>query len=105
MSAPYPDDALSAMRNADVIVMAFPLFVYSLPGALVRLLEDYWICFRNAGDRHTAARMYAIVNCAFTEPEINEDAIRVVKSFCRKLGITWRFAVSIGCGPLFQNQS
>jgi len=96
----YPDETLKIIGSARAIVVAFPLFSYSLPGALMRLLEDYNAYARRNGSMGAAARVYAIVNCAFAEPEINAEAIRVMRNFCRSAGLRWRFALSIGCGPV-----
>ena len=92
---------ISGIRNADVVVIAFPLFVYSLPGALTRLLEDWHasLAVPNAASG-AAARVYAIVNCGFARPETNEEAVRVLRNFCRRAGLQWRFALSIGGGRI-----
>jgi hypothetical protein len=99
MPGGYPEEILKMMGNADALVIAFPLFCYSLPGALMRLLEDYSAYARQNGTRHET-RVYAIVNCAFAEPAINAEAIRVMQNFCRRAGLEWRFALAIGCGPV-----
>ncbi len=96
----YPEEMLKILGSAHALVIAFPLFSYSIPGALMRLLEDYnEYANRNRG-RCAAGRVYAIVNCGFAEPEINAEAIRVMRNFCRSAGLEWRFALSIGCGPV-----
>lgn len=41
-----------------------------------------------------------IVNCGFPRPHITGEAVRVVKNFCRRLSLNWRFAVCIGGGPV-----
>jgi len=96
----YPEEMMKIMGSADAIVIAFPLFCYSLPGALMRLLEDYDAYAKKNGSSYATARVYAIVNCGFAAPEINAEAIRVVRNFCRSAGLEWRFALAIGCGPL-----
>lgn len=96
----YPRDILESLAEADAIVIAFPLFVYSIPGGLTRLLEDYSAHVAHAAGGHKRSKVYGIVNCAFVMPETNEDAIRVLQNFCRRLELEWRFAVSIGCGPV-----
>ena len=95
----YPEETLKTMGSAHALVIAFPLFSYSLPGALMRLLEDYYAYARKGG-RSESAKVYAIVNCGFAAPEINGEAIRVMRNFCKRTGLEWRFAISIGCGPL-----
>ena len=95
----YPEDILKSMADADAIIMVFPLFVYGLPGALMRLLEDYYQYIKNGNKYNKAAKVYVIVNCGFPRPEITEEAVRVIKNFCRRLLLNWRFAICIGSGP------
>ncbi len=94
----YPEEDLATLANADVVVFAFPLFVYCLSGAAIRLLEE-WARFASRRPAARRARVYVIVNCASAMPEINAEAVRVVKNFCARLGLEWRFAVAAGCGP------
>jgi hypothetical protein len=96
----YPEEVLERLAAADAIVLVFPLYNYGLPGALMRLLEDYYLFTRTGNGTPKAARVYAVVNCGFPRPEITEEAIRVVKNFCRRLSLNWRFAVRIGTGPV-----
>lgn len=86
------------MSNADAIVIAFPLYVFCLPGVLMRFLEDYYMHLKSNNRLTKNVRVYAIVNCGFPEPIINNEAIRVLKNFCVRLNLNWRFAVSIGMG-------
>ncbi|MCX6093363.1 MAG: hypothetical protein NTY63_00865 [Candidatus Bipolaricaulota bacterium] len=95
----YPEEDLAALDGADAVVFAFPLFAYCLSGAAIRLLEE-WARFARSRPATKRARVYAIVNCASALPEINAEAIRVVKHFCARLGLEWRFAVAIGGGPI-----
>lgn len=95
----YPEDDLETISRADAIVMVFPLFVYGIPGALMRLLEDFYSYAKGHG-YNKAAGIYIVVNGGFPRPEIMSELIRVMKNFCRRLSLNWRFAVCIGCGPL-----
>lgn len=96
----YPEDMLQSMAGADSIVIVFPLFSYGLPGALMRFLEDYYRYIQAGNGYNKNAKVYVIVNCGFPRPEINEEAIRVIKNFCRRLSLNWRFAICIGSGPV-----
>ena len=80
-------EALTAAASADVIVIAFPLFCYTLPGALTRFLEDLHSYAEKNGQCNGHGKVFAIVNCGFPEPRINEEAIRVMRSFCARLGL------------------
>lgn len=96
----YPEDTLKSIACADVIILAFPLFSYGLPGALMRLLEDYYQYIKSGNGYNRNAKVYMIVNCGFPRPHITGEAVRVVKNFCRRLSLSWRFAVCIGGGAV-----
>lgn len=97
----YPEDMLKSMACADAIVFAFPLHNYGLPGALMRLLEDYYQYIRTGKEYNKDAKVYVIVNCAFPRSgETTGEAIRVIQNFCKRLSLNWRFAVCIGTGAI-----
>jgi multimeric flavodoxin WrbA len=96
----YPHETLAAMANADAVIMAFPLFCYTLPGALTRFLEDFYSCIKEGELCTTHGKVFAIINCGFPEPGIIEEAIRVVRNFCARLGLSYRFAIAIAAGPV-----
>jgi len=95
---PYPVSVLEQMAAADVLVLSFPLYAYGLPGALMRLLEEYDAYIRAGNSRKAGARVHVVVNCAFPRPHITGEAVRVVRNFCRRHALQWRFAVCIGSG-------
>jgi len=94
----YPEETLAALSAADAVVLAFPLFSYCLPGATIRLLEE-WARYADAHTATRRTRVYVLVNCGYADPKVNAEAIRVVRNFCARLGLEWRFAIEIGCGP------
>ena len=96
----YPDEMFLKIAKADVLVFAFPLFAYSLPGALMRLVEEYWNFIQNGNTYNKNAAVYAVINCGFPVPTINREAVRVIKNLCSRLNIKWRFAVCISTGPV-----
>jgi hypothetical protein len=97
----YPEDMLKRLASVDEIVLVFPLHDYGLPGALMRLLEDYYRYITSGHEYNKKSRVYTIVNCGFARPgETTGEAIRVIKNFCRRLAYQWRFAIRIGTGPV-----
>jgi len=98
-STGYIETVIKKISESDIIVIAFPLYTYCLPGALTMLLEEYYEHFKT-NTNSSKQKVYAIVNCAYVEPKINDEAIRVVKNFCLRLNLNWRFAISIGGGPI-----
>lgn len=87
------------ISQADAIIISFPLYVFSLPGILIRYLQDYYQYYKENGKTGNNAKMYAIVNCGFPEPEINREAIRVIRSFCLQVNAEFRSGIMIGGGP------
>jgi hypothetical protein len=93
-------ETLAVVGSADVIVLAFPLFSYTLPGALTALLEDFHEFAADGGQYKPDAQVFAIINCAFPEPWIMRESIRVVKNFCARMGFRYRFSVAISSGAV-----
>ncbi len=96
----YPPEVLAVAYDADVIIIAFPLFSYSLPGALTAFLEDLSLHARACGPYGRRAKVFAIINCGFPDPRITREAVRVVKNFCARVGMRYRFSISLGTGPV-----
>ncbi|MBN1191322.1 MAG: NAD(P)H-dependent oxidoreductase [Dehalococcoidales bacterium] len=96
----YPAETMQKIARADTLVLVFPLFSYGFPGALMRLLEDYYRYTQTGGEYKKGAGVYAVINCGFPRPEITGEAVRLVQAFCRKLELNWRFSVCIGSGPV-----
>ena len=95
----YPTGAVAGMCCADAVIIAFPLYNYCVSGAMMALLEAYFSHVRLGGSYSKDTKFYAVVNCGYVLPEINDEAIRVVKNFCLRVGVKWRFATAIACGP------
>ncbi len=91
------EPSFDAMRNADALLIVFPLYFFCLPGMLMRFLEDY---AASAGEKRAGQKIFAIVNCGFPEPDINEEAIRVIQSFARHVGGAFGFGVAFGSGGM-----
>lgn len=92
--------AFQTMLEADAIVLTFPLYFFCLPGMLTRFLLDYHKFYLQQPVKPGYIRIYAVVNCGFPEAFINEEAIRVVKSFAGKINADFRFGVMVGGGGM-----
>jgi multimeric flavodoxin WrbA len=88
---------LDAVDGSDLVVLAFPLYVDSLPAPLTRLLE------RVAG-RSTrvaspkAPRLAVIVQCGFPEAHQCDTAVGICRLFAERAGMQWAGALSMGMG-------
>lgn len=89
--------AYETMREADGLLIVFPLYIFCMPAMLTHFLEDY---AQYIGSQGQPQKVYTIVNCGFPEPEINEEAIRVIQSFSRHVGACFRFGIGVGSGGM-----
>ncbi len=91
------EPAFEMMRSADALLIVFPLYFFCLPGMLTRFLEDY---AASAGNKQPGQKIFTIVNCGFPEPDINDEAMRVIKSFSHHIGAEFGFGVCFGSGGM-----
>jgi putative NADPH-quinone reductase len=99
MHKTYED--FEAISNADALIIAFPLYVFCMPGILTRFLEDYYKFYIKTKKNKNNLKVYAIVNCGFPEPDINLEAVNVIKSFCCHINANFRFGILLGGGAMF----
>jgi len=88
---------LQAVDQADTLVLAFPLYVDSLPYLATLALE------RIAAHRQTQAEpapgsFLAIANCGFPEVAHNATAIAICKQFSEEAGYAWAGGLALGMG-------
>ncbi|MBN2040453.1 MAG: NAD(P)H-dependent oxidoreductase [Spirochaetes bacterium] len=86
--------------KADALIISFPLYIFCMPGILTRFLQDYYQFYLKHKEEATRPKVYTIVNCGFPEPEINLEAVRVIRSFCGHINADFRFGIQIGCGGM-----
>ncbi len=85
----------SALAAADLVLLACPLYVDSLPGPVTLMLERlrderFW------GDRRPGFAL--VVNCGFPEAIHNQTAIAIARLFAHEAGLEWRGALALGGG-------
>lgn len=80
---------MEAVKGADSIVIAFPLYVDGVPSHMLRCMEEI---------RDVSAGVYAVCNCGFYEAEQNRHALEIVKNWCRANSLQWRGGLGIGGG-------
>lgn len=84
--------------NADFLVLAFPLYVDSVPAHFLSFLTELERQVRTNGflaDRAPLA-VYAAVNCGFYEGRQAVPALRIAENWCSRCGFS--FKQGIGCG-------
>lgn len=92
------------LKNSDVIVFAFPLYVDSLPSHLVSCLIQLEETLKKAASH--SCRVYAIANCGFYEGRQNRLALNMIECWCAKAGLIWSGGLGIGTGgmiPMLSN--
>lgn len=92
-------EAFRAMAEADALIIVFPLYVFCLPGITMRFLQSYSAYAAKLETRREAA-VYAVINCGFPEPGINEEAARVIARFAAAVGARYGFSILIGGGGM-----
>lgn len=79
-------------KNADLILITFPLYIDSLPAPLVKALEI--IKDSATGTKKIAA----ICNSGFPEPKQCLTALDIVKTFTKEKGSNWIGGIAVGGG-------
>ena len=87
--------AFEKIDAADLVVLAFPLYVDSLPAPTTAALE--------AIARHRAGKpgggcFAAIANCGFPEATHNDTALAICANFARQSGYAWQGGLALGGG-------
>ena len=88
---------LDLVDSSDLVVLAFPLYVDSLPAPLTRFLE----LAAGRGDRVVHAgrsRLAVIVQCGFPEPHQCDTAVGICRRFAESTGLGWAGALAMGMG-------
>ena len=98
LNSPERMNALfEAVEAADLLVLAFPLYVDSLPAPLIETLER--IAARRACQEQTQPQqLAAIVNCGFPEVHHNATAIAICATFAQQAGFGWAGSLALGAG-------
>lgn len=83
------DEEMAVLKEADSIMIAFPLYVDGVPSHLLRCMEQI---------RDIKAGVYAICNCGFYEAVQNRHALKIMENWCAANGLKWKRGMGIGGG-------
>jgi NAD(P)H-dependent FMN reductase len=86
---------LDAIEHTDLVVLAFPLYVDSLPAPVIAALEKVAAHRKENG---SPIRFAAIANCGFPGASHNNTALAICSEFARQNGLTWMGGLSLGAG-------
>lgn len=92
---------LEAVQAADLVLLAFPLYVDSLPAPTIEALERIAAHRKAQGDgtHQTPRKLFAaIANCGFPEARHNDTALAICATFARQAGFEWAGSLALGGG-------
>lgn len=88
---------LEAVEAADLVLLAFPLYVDSLPAPVIEALER--IAAQRAGQEHSTRQLFAAIsNCGFPEAHHNGTALAICETFAQQAGFEWAGGLALGAG-------
>lgn len=85
----------SDLEGAQLVVLATPLYVDSLPSPVVQFMELFGM--RQVGVAGPRPRMCLIINCGFPEDQ-NQVAVQIVRHFAADTGMEWAGTLTMGQG-------
>lgn len=103
-TAARTQELLQAADRADLVVLAFPLYVDSLPYLVTQALERL-AAHHLAQPTAAPACFVAIANCGFPEPEHNLTALAICEQFALSSGFTWAGGLALGAGGAISGRS
>jgi NAD(P)H-dependent FMN reductase len=90
-------ELLAAVDRADLLVLAFPLYVDALPFLATRALELIAEHKHGTNDQHRQ-RLVAIANNGFPEAYQSHLALAMCRQFAAQTGRTWVGGLALGAG-------
>lgn len=87
-----------AVSGADVVVLAAPLYVDSLPAPVTQALEV--LAGRRAAGAASPPRFLGIVNSGFPEAVHTDTALAICRLWARDADLDWIGGLGIGCGGM-----
>lgn len=94
---------VATIAQADLVILAAPLYVDSLPAAVIRFLE---ILAQQLDDhpRPETQRLVAISNSGFPEAHQNDLALEIYRRFARETGFEWAGGLAMGAGEAIKGR-
>lgn len=93
---------MDAVDAADLVALAFPLYVDSLPAPVIEALER--VDAHRRGREVRPQLFTAIANCGFPEALHNTTALAICEVFARQAGFEWAGSLSLGGGEAVNGQ-
>lgn len=90
---------LAAVDAADLVTLAFPVYVDSLPAPALQALERI-AAHRQARDPSRRQLFAAIANCGFPESQHCAASLAISEIFARQAGFEWAGSLALGAGSM-----
>jgi len=90
------NELLARVDRAGLILLAFPLYVDSLPYLVTKALAA--LAAHRAGGAPSAQRVVGIVNSGFPETRQNAVALAICREFAAQSGFAWAGGLALGGG-------
>jgi multimeric flavodoxin WrbA len=91
-------ELLAAVDRADLILLAFPLYIDTLPYLVTEALEVIADHRRAAGDGTRPQGLFALANNGFPEAHQNNLAFAILRHFAARSGMAWLGGMALGAG-------
>jgi multimeric flavodoxin WrbA len=101
-SPPRMEALFRALDEVDLVTLAFPLYVDSLPAPVIQALEK--IAVRPRARESGRPRFSAIANCGFPEAHHTATALAICHTFARQAGFEWAGALGLGGGDMLRGE-
>lgn len=88
---------LAAIDACDLLILAFPLYVDTLPALTTQALERI-AAHRQQSTATCAPWCLAIANCGFPEAAHNDVALEICRNFAAAAGMRWAGGLALGAG-------
>ena len=98
-SAEKMNALFETINAADLVTLAFPLYVDSLPSPVIDALEQIAANRQSQGETHRPLFM-AITNCGFPEAVHNTTALAMCEIFARQANFNWAGSLALGGGEM-----
>jgi hypothetical protein len=91
-------DLLAAVDQADLILLAFPLYIDELPYLVTKALEVIAEHRRAAGDGARPQGLFGLANNGFPEAHQDNLALSMLRHFATRSGMAWLGGMALGAG-------
>jgi len=96
-------DLVRVVDESDLIILAFPLYVDSLPSQVIETLE---LIAEHEKDKHDLDKksFVAISNSGFPEAKQNSTALTICRLFAKQVGFNWAGGLAWGGGGMIAGE-